>query len=292
MFQGAIKKAKQYTLPVVVSYRRQDGTTGSLIGAFIVLNEDGWILTAAHIVSEMQRFAQELNAYNDYTAQQASLGAEGKLTRAERKKKIRSFVKPPKNSVTNFSPWWGRDGWRVDSFQLNPLADVAIGQIIGFDKTRVKTYPVFKNPAVNFDVGENLCKLGFPFHGIKPTFVETTSRFQLPQGALPIPFFPIEGIFTRTAIIKDGNDETASAKFVETSSPGLRGQSGGPTFDAQGRVWAMQSRTVHYPLGFSPEVPNHRNREHQFLNSGMGTHANTIISILSNFGVNFSMSKD
>ena len=289
MFQGAIKKARQYTLPVVVSHRRQDSTTGSSIGAFIVLNEDGWILTAGHIVSLIQKFAQELNAYNDYTAQMASLGADGKLTRAERKKKIKSFPKPPVNPVTNFSPWWGKDGWRVNSFRLNQLADVAIGQIIGFDKTRVNTYPVFKNPAVNFDVGENLCKLGFPFHRIEPTFVEATNMFQLPQGALPIPFFPIDGIFTRTTIIKNG---TASAEFVETSSPGLRGQSGGPTFDAQGRVWAMQSRTVHYPLGFSPEVPNHRNREHQFLNSGIGTHANTIISILNDSGVNFSISKD
>ena len=167
-----------------------------------------------------------------------------------------------------------------------------IGKIIGFDKTVVKTYPVFKNPAVSFDVGENLCKLGFPFHSIKPTFDEGANMFQLPVGALPIPLFPIEGIFTRTVIVKDEKNQTASAEFVETSSPGLRGQSGGPTFDAQGRVWAMQSKTVHLPLGFSPEVPNHRNREHQFLNAGMGTHANTIIPILKGSGVNFSISKD
>ena len=292
MFQKAIKEAQQYTLPVVVSYRRQDAATGSSIGAFIVLNEDGWILTACHIVSKMQEFAQELSSYNDYMAKIASLGAEGKLTRAERKKKIRSFAKPTTNPISNFSSWWGRDGWRVDSFHLNPLADVAIGKIIGFDKTVVKTYPVFKNPAVSFDVGENLCKLGFPFHSIKPTFDEGVNMFQLPVGALPIPLFPIEGIFTRTVIVKDEKNQTASAEFVETSSPGLRGQSGGPTFDAQGRVWAMQSKTVHLPLGFSPEVPNHRNREHQFLNAGMGTHANTIIPILKGSGVNFSISKD
>ncbi|MDE2818658.1 MAG: serine protease [Chloroflexota bacterium] len=289
MFQDAIRKAQQYTLPVVVSYRRQDGSTGSSIGAFIVLNEDGWILTACHIVSKMQKFANELTAYNDYVGKIASLDAAGTLSRAERKKKIRSFAKPPTNAVTNFSPWWGRDGWRVERFHLNPLADVAIVQIIGFNKELVSTYPVFKNPSVNFDVGENLCKLGFPFHNIKPTFVEDTSVFQLPPGALPIPLFPIEGIFTRTVIVEEGTD---SAHFVETSSPGLRGQSGGPTFDAAGRVWAMQSRTVHYPLGFSPEVPNQRNREHQFLNSGMGTHTYTIIPLLKNFDVNFSMSQD
>ena len=289
MFQEAIKQAQQYTLPVVVSYRRQDGSTGSSIGAFIVLNEDGWILTACHIVSLIQEFVQEQNAYNDYAAKVASVNVDGKLSKPERKKKIRSFTKPSANSITNTSPWWGRDGWRVETFHLNPVADVAIGKIIGFDKSCVTTYPVFKNPSVYFDVGENLCKLGFPFHNIEPTFVETTNMFHLPPGALPIPLFPIEGIFTRTMIVKDGAEV---AQFVETSSPGLRGQSGGPTFDAKGRVWAMQSRTVHHPLGFSPEVPNHRNREHQFLNSGIGTHANTIISILKESGVNLSISMD
>ncbi len=292
MFQEAIKKAQKYTLPVVVSYRREDGSTDSSIGAFIVLNEDGWILTACHIVRQIQEFAEERSAYNDHMSKIASVDTDGTLTKAERKKKIRSFSKPPTNPVTNFSAWWGREGWRVDNFLLSPLADVAIGQISGFEKTSVTTYPVFKNPSVNFDVGENLCKLGFPFHSIKPTFVEATNVFQLPLGALPIPLFPIEGIFTRTVIVKDEKDGAASAEFVETSSPGLRGQSGGPTFDAQGRVWAMQSRTVHHPLGFSPEVPNHRNREHQFLNSGMGTHANAIIAILNESGVNFSVSKD
>ena len=148
---------------------------------------------------------------------------------------------------------------------------------------------MFKNPSVNFDVGENLCKLGFPFHRIKPTFVESTSVFQLPPGALPIPLFPIEGIFTRTMIVENG---AKTVQFVETSSPGLRGQSGGPTFDAKGRVWAMQSKTIHHPLGFSPEVPNHRNREHQFLNAGVGTHANTIIPALMDAGVNFAISED
>ena len=159
MFQSALKKAQQYTLPVVVSFPRQDGTTGSSIGAFIVLNEDGWILTACHIVSQIQEFALELKSYNDYVAKISSVDAAGKLTKTDQKKKIRSFSRPPRNSVTNFSPWWGRDGWRVDTFHLSPLADVAIGQIIGFDKACVKTYPVFKNPEVSFDVGESLCKL-------------------------------------------------------------------------------------------------------------------------------------
>ena len=78
-------------------------------------------------------------------------------------------------------------------------------------------------------------------------------------------------------------------KFVETSSPGLKGQSGGPTFDSEGRIWAMQSKTAHYPLEFPA---GQKNQEHQFLNVGMGTHAKTIIDFLDSNGVKYNLSKD
>ncbi|MCQ2070262.1 MAG: serine protease, partial [archaeon] len=60
--------------------------------------------------------------------------------------------------------------------------------------------------------------------------------------------------------------------YVETTTPGMRGQSGGPIFDTAGRIYAMQSRTEHIPLGF--EVGN------QFMNIGMGVHGGTIRQVL------------
>ena len=36
----------------------------------------------------------------------------------------------------------------------------------------------------------------------------------------------------------------------ELSTPGLRGQSGGPAFNQQGLICGMQSRTNHLHLGF------------------------------------------
>lgn len=38
--------------------------------------------------------------------------------------------------------------------------------------------------------------------------------------------------------------------FIETSTPRLRGQSGGPIFDVNGAIWAIQSQTHHLKLGF------------------------------------------
>ena len=172
---------------------------------------------------------------------------------------------------------------------MHPMADISVGKIVNFDKNTLKEYPEFKNPKYNFDVGEFVCKLGFPFHNIIPHFHEKTQSFELPKGAVPLPLFPIEGMFARTRLIEN---EKRSVSFIETSSPGLKGQSGGPIFDKFGRIWAMQSKTIHYPLGFSPATPDGKNREHQFLNAGLGTHVETILSFLDSINVSYQVSTD
>ncbi len=77
-------------------------------------------------------------------------------------------------------------------------------------------------------------------------------------------------------------DGAPELSYLETSTPGLRGQSGGPIFDVEGRLCAIQVHTVHYPLGFSPVVEQggRQLEEHQFLNVGVGVHADTILAFL------------
>ena len=289
MFQRALSVARGYTHPVVINFRRENGDTGSSIGTFIVLNEDGWILTASHIIDKLKSCDGESTAFHSYLEKSSEINSDTTLTKAQRKKRLREIQRPTSNPISHWSAWWGRDEWHINSFQGNPLSDIAVAQISGFDKKLVRQYPIFKNPSVNFEVGENLCKLGFPFHAIKPSHDETKNTFQLPEGALPIPFFPIDGIFTRTIVVRH---ETSQVKFVETSSPGLKGQSGGPTLDVKGRIWALQSQTRHYPLGFDPEVPNQQRKEHQFLNWGWGTHVETIIDYLKKTKIDFHVSED
>ena len=54
------------------------------------------------------------------------------------------------------------------------------------------------------------------------------------------PRFPIEGMLTRH--IMHGNEIAG----IELSTPGLRGQSGGPLFNSEGLVCGMQSGTNHF----------------------------------------------
>ena len=50
MFADAYDQVKNFTRPVVVSNRTWDGTVSCAIAAFVVLNDDGWFATAAHIL--------------------------------------------------------------------------------------------------------------------------------------------------------------------------------------------------------------------------------------------------
>lgn len=147
-----------------------------------------------------------------------------------------------------------------------------------------------KNPA-NMICRASLCKLVFPFHNPNTQYDEASDRFFLQPGTLPVPRFPIEGIYTRNAMVAKSSNGDFDIIFLETSSPGLRGQSGGPIFDTDGNIWAIQSHTSHLPLGFSPKVisNNKEVEENQFINVGMGIHASTIIGFLRRENVKFDI---
>ena len=64
------------------------------------------------------------------------------------------------------------------------------------------------------------------------------------EGITASPRFPIEGMVTR--FMADENKLFG----IELSTPGLKGQSGGPLFNKNGIVYGMQSSTRHLHLGF------------------------------------------
>jgi hypothetical protein len=84
---------------------------------------------------------------------------------------------------------------------------------------------------------------------------------------------------------------------LETSSPGLKGQSGGPIVDTRGVVWGIQSKTANLSLGFDPTVPSEdgkkqgSRKEHQFLNVGWAAHPETIVGLLKEKGVSHTLSR-
>ncbi len=256
MFADAIESAAGYTQPLVVSTRSADGTVQCSIGAYMILSPEGWALTAGHMMDAL-RLMQTQEGQTDEPPDEARL--------------------------THVSHWWGADGIAMREVHVDVDRDLALAHLTGIDPALVRSYPVFGQPADTLRPGDPLCRLGFPLHEASATFDEKTGAFSLAQGVTPIPRFPVDGIYTRDAI-RENPASGRKVRFLETSSPGLRGQSGGPIFDTASRVWALQSSTIHLPLGFSPRVAAPDGTEvveHQFVNLGLGCHVDEVLAFLA-----------
>ena len=71
MFADAYEKASAYTFPVVISTRTWRGTVNSDLAAFVILNDEGWFATAAHVIASFMTWRQhatEIAAYNESVA--------------------------------------------------------------------------------------------------------------------------------------------------------------------------------------------------------------------------------
>ena len=68
MFAIAYELVSKFTHPVLISIRYFDGTVESGLGSFVILNNEGWVLTAAHILDPAitgQKHSVELKKYQD-----------------------------------------------------------------------------------------------------------------------------------------------------------------------------------------------------------------------------------
>ncbi|MDH3217665.1 MAG: hypothetical protein OEN01_15560 [Candidatus Krumholzibacteria bacterium] len=77
-------------------------------------------------------------------------------------------------------------------------------------------------------------------------------------------------------------DAVEKAVRFTRALPGLRGQSDGPAFDVEGRVWGIRSRTKHLDLNFDVTVEVLRKgakkqvRDHAFLHVGHCMHVDVL----------------
>jgi hypothetical protein len=274
MFSRAIRIATQFTAPYVGLRRQACGELYSTIGAFVMVNAEGWALTSAHIVEEILRVTAEVQA----------AGA--------------SAVEP----VDGATPCVAHSEiWALPSFEqvrtsvaeavVRPLADLAAIRFEPFDSSWIARYPVFRDPVASpVEQGMSVCRFGYPFHNIQGAWDDARSEFSLPAGSFPVPSFALDGVVARFHRIAQ-DDGSGEAIFVETSTPGLRGQSGGPLLDVDGRVCGIQSKTIHLDLGFDAQFANGEQlvTERQFLNVGAATHVSEILSLLDEAGASYEV---
>jgi len=293
MFRKACALARGFTWPLVISFRRRDGRCGAAVGTCVIVNSNGWFVTAGHILTDAAKFVAEAEATAALDGQVAAINANTALGSGEKRRQLKALPRQKPTDITHASVWHGRDSVLLREAYTMPLdlSDIGVGRIEPFDPAWVPTYPIFKDPTKDFEPGTSLCRMGFPFHKIGVTFDATNNQFVFDPGAVPMPIFPIEGIFTRTMniILAPGPGKPAVTPpwplaMIETSSPGIPGQSGGPIFDMEGRIWGIQSSTASYSLDL-------KTPEKQYLNVGLGVHPETIFGFLNERKVAFQVSQ-
>lgn len=285
MFAEACQKAMKYTRPVAVSTRMHDGTCRTDVGTMIVINSDGWAITAGHLFDSFVKFREDTKKIEEID--------KLNTTRVQHPNAPSTQIRVDKDFITNHSFWWGWDGVRLNNVLVNRQIDVAIGKLEPFDPSWVTEYPTFADPN-HMRIGTSLCRGGFPFINITPEFDEARKAFRIPKIVAEQYFYPNEGIYTHTEDKGRSADGSCQLRYIETSSVGLKGQSGGPIFDSKGRIYGMQIFTDHRSLGFHPsvELDGQKMIENQFINIGVGVHVATLIELMNKRDVRFNMEGD
>jgi hypothetical protein len=291
MFQRAYKIAMGYTAPVIISRRTIAGECSSGVAACVLLNEDGWILSSSHVLKMIPDLMIEEAETRRLEAEIQSVG--GRPANRHERRRHRSGHAGPKPTATDRWSVMAGPGLGIELVIGLEIGDLALGKLRGFVPDPNMQYPVFKNPTADLEGGTSLCRLGFPFHHFEPTYDPLTNSFNLPIGALPMATFANEGIFSRGMDVLVLDEVTRQPvqtpfpiKFIETSSAGLRGQSGGPIFDSEGRIWGIQSSTTSYAMDLNTDDTP------QYYHVGVGTHCATIIGFLTQNNIKHQVSKD
>ena len=132
--------------------------------------------------------------------------------------------------------------------KLHKTLDLALIRMVGVN-IECNSYPIFSKKLP--EQGQSVCKLGyaFPEYSYFEYSKEKEDIVLKKKMTSNFPLFPMDGIVTRHVVDEEGN-----ISMFETSTPGLRGQSGGPVFSPDGLIYGIQSLTKHIDLNFDVDA--------------------------------------
>lgn len=293
MFSDAIEKVAGYTRGIHTIIREY-GSDIVVPGAatFFFVNELGQAITCKHVAILVAQSDRINNNYQNFKKERDALtGKAGKYKRKLRELEQKYKYEPKTtiqiknhfmNCVDNIS------GFKMI---MHPTEDIAIIEFNGFQKLLYNGYATFIKDASLIRQGKFLCRLGFPFPEFSNfEYSEEKDDIEwIEQGQKNTPRFPIEGMITRKVM-----GVTGAPNGIEMSTPGLRGQSGGPLFDQNGIVYGMQSSTHHLHLGFDIKEKEIRDggrvkkvSNHPFLHLGNCVHVDIIKNFLKEKNIKF-----
>lgn len=292
MFADAINHVAAFTRPIH-TISRYHGSTVVRPGAatLFFVNAEGYALTCRHVADSL-RIALTLPPVRA-NIQAAFAAPRGKQSPARHRREVEKRFGLNQDTLIEFQFRLIDcvDALSDVSFTTHPTADLALIQFKGFSRVLCPAFPVFpKDPTKYLQQGRSLCRLGFPFPEFSNFAYDpvTDSISWTSTGRTGTPRFPTDGMVTRHVINASG-----AIDGFELSTPGLRGQSGGPAFTSEGLVVGMQSSTAHLDLDFDVDLTVQRAghsrqvRESAVMHVGRCVHANTIKDFLRAHNVSF-----
>lgn len=293
MFVDAIDQVDQFTRPIhsiIRLFGHDEIVPGSATLFFV--NDQGCAVTCKHVAELITKSDSIFGHYNAFRAELRQFQRDKNYAHIQKKLEEKYQLKHETvirlrstfmNCVDHFSEL------KID---LHPTQDLAILRFIGYSKLLYTGHATFLRDTSRVRPGRSLCRMGYPF----PEFTnyvynpKTDDIDWTKEGRDTTPKFPIDGIVTRL-LSDNGTDLTG----IEMSTPGLRGQSGGPLFDVNGVVYGMQTETRHLHLGFDIEdrtvLVNGRKARvsnYPFLNVGACVHVDVIKRFLADSGVQYT----
>ena len=291
MFEETIENISQFTRPMHTITRSYGGMISPGTATFFFVNDHGVAITCKHI-ADLILAAENINqGFSKFKAEKDQLSKDAKFARNIKglELKYKYSNETTVQIKNNFLNCFDKINQIV--CHIHPTLDLAILEFKGFDRIHYNSYASFVKDNNKIKQGKYLCRLGFPFpefnnfaHNSVTDDIEWTNA-----GNANSPTFPIDGIITRFVA-----DITNGITGIEMSTPGLRGQSGGPLFDSEGRIYGMQFATNHLHLGFDikereiiHDGKKSKVSNYPFLHVGLCVHVEKIKEFLREHKINF-----
>ncbi len=291
MFADAIEKVGGFTRPIkFISRIYKDSVIAPGCATMFFVNDEGWALTCKHVANQIIAADQVNNRFAQFKASMAEIASSPKAKTLARGLEQKYELGPKKLAQMKVQFPDCVEGSGPIDINVHPEYDLAILHFRDFKRTLYKGHAVFAKNSGAVRPGDYLVRLGFPF----PEFTdfgydEAHDDIIWGAGRSVTPRFPIDGMYTRNVANKDGK-----IIGIELSTPGLRGQSGGPLFDENGIIYGMQSLTKHLHLGFDM-INDHMTingrqqviNNQPFLHVGHCVHVDVIKEFLDSKGVKY-----
>ena len=279
MYKKAIKKNSNFIVPFIegIKYFDSDEIEHAL-ATMIIVNKKGDIITCKHVANEFVINKELENNYDNLLEE-----LDNNRDAAIKKYNLE------KNTIVlnNISLPFKLKGKVEIEIKFHKTLDLALIRLKGvtFDN---KNYPIFSKKLP--EQGQSVCKLGFAFPEYSYfEYSKKDKKIVLKKDMVSnFPLFPMDGIVTRHVV-----DDNNNLSMFETSTPGLRGQSGGPVFSPDGIVYGIQSMTKHIDLNFDvdADVKRGSNTKHvtftPFINLGVAISSCEIIKFLDENSVEY-----